>query len=34
LPCDLVPDGGRAEHGPVSVPRRGRGRPRKIWTGE
>jgi hypothetical protein len=34
LPCDLVSDGGRAEDGPVSVPRRGRGRPRKIWTGE
>jgi hypothetical protein len=34
LPCDLVSDGGRVEHGPVSVQRRGRGRPRKVWTGE
>ncbi|KAK4126882.1 hypothetical protein N657DRAFT_687272 [Parathielavia appendiculata] len=32
LPCDLVSDAGRVEYGTVSAPRRGPGRPRKVWT--
>ncbi|KAK4158328.1 hypothetical protein C8A00DRAFT_39310 [Chaetomidium leptoderma] len=36
LPCDLVSDGARLEYDTASAsdpaPRRGRGRPRKIWT--
>ncbi|KAK4044289.1 hypothetical protein C8A01DRAFT_12286 [Parachaetomium inaequale] len=33
LPCDLVSDGERVEYSTAPAARRGRGRPRKIWTG-